>query len=263
MTIRLLQVDAFTGSPFAGNPAAVCLLEEARDEAWMQAVAQEMNLSETAYPVREGDAFQLRWFTPEVEVSLCGHATLATSHALWEEGIAAAGEPIRYRSASGPLTARKKGDLIVLDFPAEPDEPIPKPPAGLADALGITPEYVGYNGKDHIFLVDSADTVRKLDPDTIAMRNLCPRCVIVTAPGDGEFDFISRVFAPGAGIHEDPVTGAAHCCLGPFWARRTGKTKFKAFQASKRGGRLDVRVEGDRVFLGGRAVTVLRGELLV
>ncbi|MGD1147167.1 MAG: PhzF family phenazine biosynthesis protein [Thermoanaerobaculaceae bacterium] len=263
MGIRAFKVDSFTGAPFAGNPAGVCLLAEARDERWMQAVAREMNLSETAFLLPEGGGFRLRWFTPVAEVALCGHATLASAHVLWEEKILPPGETARFATRSGELRAARRAELIEMDFPAKPEQSA-EPPANLLRALGVTPSYLGRNQFDYIALLEDEAAVRAVAPDFAMLRTVEVRGVIVTAPAASpEYDFVSRFFAPKVGVDEDPVTGSAHCCLAPFWAARLGKTEMSAYQASARGGALSVRVAGDRVFLGGRAVTVLRGELLV
>ncbi len=260
MTIKIYQVDAFTEKPFSGNPAAVCLLPQAKDAAWMQAVAKEMNLSETAFLLKQEDGYKLRWFTPAVEVDLCGHATLASAHILWETGILHGGEEARFHTRSGWLTALSKGGEIELNFPAKTDAPADAP-SGLLDALKVQAKYIGKSKFDYLVQVDSEETVRGLKPDFASLKNIPVRGVIVTSkaatPG---YDFISRFFAPAAGVNEDPVTGSAHCTLGPFWSRQLGKSDFLAYQASERGGVLRVRVAGDRVFLGGKAVTVLRGE---
>jgi len=260
MGLRIIQVDAFTAEPFAGNPAAVCVLPALREEAWMQAVAREMNLSETAFLLRRDDGFSLRWFTPAVEVELCGHATLASAHVLWEEGHLPPGELARFHTRSGLLTAARAGDWIELDFPATPAEPA-EAPCGLVEALGGGAVWVGRNRFDYLVEVDSEDTVRRLRPDFGTLRQLPVRGVIVTARAR-DCDFVSRFFAPASGVDEDPVTGSSHCTLGPFWQPRLGKSEFVAYQASARGGVVRVRLAGDRVRLGGQAVTVLRGELL-
>jgi PhzF family phenazine biosynthesis protein len=260
MALSITQVDAFTDKPFAGNPAAVCLLPEEREASWMQAVALEMNLAETAFLVRRPDGFALRWFTPAVEVDLCGHATLASAHALWEEGHLRPGEQARFHTRSGLLTADQIGDWIELDFPAKPEQPA-LAPEGLEEALGAPPKYVGRNAFDYIVELDSEQTVRALTPNLALLAKLPVRGVIVTSRA-ANYDFVSRFFAPASGINEDPVTGSAHCCLGPFWRSRLNKTDFVAYQASPRGGVVRVRLEGDRVRLGGQAVTVLRGALL-
>jgi PhzF family phenazine biosynthesis protein len=263
MAPAIFQVDAFTAEPFAGNPAAVCLLDGPWDERWMQRVAREMNLSETAFLLRRGDDFDLRWFTPTVEVDLCGHATLASAHALWEGGYLEPKEQARFHTRSGLLIATRRDDGIELDFPAIPEEPA-EAPAGLAEALEISPMYVGRTRSDYLMEVDSEEIVRSLKPDFSRLEKLSIRGVIVTSrAASGGYDFVSRFFAPGAGIDEDPVTGAAHCCLGPYWRKRLGKDEFVAYQVSERGGVVRVRVDGDRVYLRGQAVTVLRGELLV
>ena len=261
MGLRISQVDAFSHQPFRGNPAAVCILPSAGDENWMRQVAQEMNLSETAFLYRQEDGFNLRWFTPAVEVDLCGHATLASAHVLWEEGHLEPQQVAHFHTRSGRLTAEQRGDWIELNFPQIREETAPAP-NGLAEALGGQFRYVGKNKFDYIVELESAEAVRKLSPDYSALRKMNIRGVIVTSRSDTpEYDFISRFFAPGSGIDEDPVTGSAHCCLGPFWRQRLGKSEFVAYQASARGGIVRVRLEGERVILGGQAVTVLRGEL--
>ena len=262
MGLAIYQVDAFADKPFAGNPAAVCIVPVARDETWMQNVAREMNLSETAFLHHEDDDWRLRWFTPVVEVALCGHATLASAHILWETHQLRAAETARFHTKSGLLTAHRNGSRIEMDFPAKIAEPAGAP-AGLADALGIKPVFVGRSAFDYLVEVDSPATLRAMKPNFTRLAELPVRGVIVTAHSDQpEFDFVSRFFAPASGVNEDPVTGSAHCTLGPFWQNRLNKSDFTAFQASARGGIVKVRVVGDRVFLGGQAVTVLRGELL-
>ena len=263
MPLTVTQVDAFTNKPFTGNPAAVCVLPVAADAAWMQRVAREMNLSETAFLVRRSNGeFDLRWFTPAVEVDLCGHATLASAHVLWEEGHLPADAPAVFHTRSGRLSATRRADWIEMDFPAEPAEPV-SAPTGLADALGAEPEWVGRNRFDYLVEVDAQATVARLAPDFAALKKLETRGIIVTARADAEeVDFVSRFFAPGTGVDEDPVTGSAHCCLGPFWQQRLGRDAFTARQVSERGGLVKVVVRGDRVLLLGQAVTVLRGELL-
>ncbi|OAI52913.1 oxidoreductase [Planctomycetaceae bacterium SCGC AG-212-F19] len=262
MNIPLFHVDAFTDKPFAGNPAAVCILTDQRPDAWMQQVGAEMNLSETAFVNKEANGFRLRWFTPKVEVDLCGHATLASAHVLWEEGYAKPAEIIRFHTRSGELTATRNAGVIELDFPLIPEEPAPEPP-GLADALGVPFKYVGKGRFDYLLEVDSEATLRKLAPNFRVLSNLTIRGVIVTSrSARPEFDFVSRFFAPGAGIDEDPVTGSAHCCLAAYWRKRLHKDSFVAYQASARGGVVLVRVNGDRAILGGQAVTVSKGSLL-
>jgi PhzF family phenazine biosynthesis protein len=257
--MRIFQVDAFAQRPFTGNPAAVCLLDEPRDDAWMQAVAAEMNLAETAFVERQGDGFDLRWFTPTTEVDLCGHATLAAAHVLWEQGETA--HRLRFRTRSGTLTAERADGLIHLDFPAEPARATDVPP-DLEHALGALPQWVGRNRFDYLVEVADVATVRSLAPDFRGLRRFPGRGFIVTAAGEEGCDFVSRFFAPGAGIDEDPVTGSAHCCLGPYWAARLGRSDLVGYQASPRGGYVGVHVAGERVVLSGPAVTVLRGELL-
>lgn len=261
--MKLFQVDAFTSEPFKGNPAAVCFLDGARDDRWMANVAAEMNLSETAFLLPADNGWSLRWFTPAVEVDLCGHATLASAHAIWSENISN-DAVLRFQTRSGVLTAERDGDFIELDFPAKCEEPIAAP-AGLLDALGTThATYVGRNQFDYIVELPSEDEVRSLRPDHAVLRQLPVRGVIVTSRANvGEYDFVSRFFAPGSGIDEDPVTGSSHCCLTPYWAQRLGRNELNAYQASPRGGAVRVRLDGHRVKLGGRAVTVLRGQLLV
>ena len=262
--MRLFQIDAFADAPFTGNPAAVCLLDGAGvEQKWMQDVAAEMNLSETAFVRREDGDWSLRWFSPTVEIALCGHATLATAHAMLEEGLLAAGDTAAFRTKSGVLTAKHEGELIELDFPATVAQPSP-PPDGLIEALGTQPVRVSLSQFDYLVEMANEDDVRSLTPDFAMLRRIQVRGVIVTSrastPG---FDFVSRFFAPGSGIDEDPVTGSAHCALAPYWAPRLGKTAFMAYQASPRGGVLRVTLAGDRVRMAGRAVTVLRGELRV
>jgi PhzF family phenazine biosynthesis protein len=264
MALRILQVDAFTSRPFAGNPAAVCILPEPRPDAWMQHVAEEMNLSETAFLVKQADGFNLRWFTPAVEVDLCGHATLASAHVLWETGALEPGEQARFHTRSGLLTADQRGDFIELDFPAMPEKESTVP-RGLMEALGVQPHYLGISRFDILVQVESEAVVRSVDPDFARLRQVSVRGVIVTARATSstEYDIVSRFFAPAVGIDEDPVTGSAHCCLAPFWARRLGKPDLVAYQASARGGVLRLGLRGARVLLGGQAVTVLEGELRV
>lgn len=263
MGVRIVQVDAFTNTPFAGNPAAVCVLPASPSENWMQQVAREMNLSETAFLTPNADGYNLRWFTPTVEVALCGHATVASAHVLWEDGHLSPNVQARFQTRSGVLLADKRGEWIELDFPATPAS-LAEAPAGLLDALGTEARFVGKNKFDYLVDVGSEEFLRNLRPDFTMLRKLPVRGVIVTARSEGpEFDFVSRFFAPGSGIDEDPVTGSAHCALGPYWADRLGKSQFTAYQASTRGGVVRVTVKGGRVLLGGQAVTVLRAELAV
>lgn len=272
--IPFVQVDAFTSEAFAGNPGAVCFLPGEREASWMQKVAREMNLAETAFlrPL-DGEGgrreFELRWFTPTVEIDLCGHGTLASAHALWESGRLAPGETARFHTRSGlltadPVDADNGGGWIQLNFPLTPNDPVPAPD-GLIDALGAgTPLYVGRSRFDYLVQVESETVLRGIAPDLRRLSAIEARGVIVTSrAANGDYDFVSRFFAPRVGIDEDPVTGSAHCTLADFWHRQLGKTRFLARQISPRGGVLRVGVEGDRVLLGGQAITVIRGELLV
>lgn len=264
MPIPLYQIDAFAGKPFGGNPAAVCLLPESKDEAWMQSVAAEMNLSETAFLVEQEDGYDLRWFTPKAEVKLCGHATLASAHALWSEGHLDKAESARFHTKSGLLTCTlDSSGWIQMDFPARQSEPV-APPDGLLEALGTEAVFVGRNADDYLVEVDLAETVYQLAPDFAHLAQVKTRGTVVTSRatnGDG-FDFVSRMFGPAVGINEDPVTGSAHCALTPYWVKKLGKTQMIGYQASERGGMVRVTLEGERVLLGGQAVTVLKGELL-
>ena len=268
MPIAITQVDAFTAEPFAGNPAAVCILDHLRADAWMQAVAMEMNLSETAFLCRapspeHPDDWQLRWFTPAAEVELCGHATLAAAHHLTEAGIVDPG-PIRFHTASGLLTAEVGPDgWVTLDMPALPVEPT-TPPGALLEAIGTEPVAVAKSRYDYLVELADAEAVRALEPDLLRLRSISSmRGLIVTAVGDGLFDIVSRFFAPGVGVDEDPVTGSAHCSLGPYWSDRLGTDELLAHQASARGGTVRVTTAGERVRLTGQAVTTLHGELTV
>jgi PhzF family phenazine biosynthesis protein len=252
-------VDAFAEQPFAGNPAAVCPLVGPATTAWMQRVAAEMNLSETAFVHAREGRWCLRWFTPTVEVDLCGHATMAAAHTLWETGRATPAEPLVFHTRSGALTVFSEGALCRMDFPALPVVPTPGP-ADLPEALGAVPMWVGTNGMDlFVELVDEG-SVRCLRPDLGRLSRYPVRGVIVTARS-ASVDFVSRFFAPASGVPEDPVTGSAHGALGPYWAEKLGRTELVGLQVSARGGRVQVGVRGDRVLLGGSAVTILRGEL--
>ena len=263
MGLSITQVDAFAEKPFSGNPAAVCLLDdERRDETWMQLVAREMNLSETAFLVRRDDGFGLRWFTPLVEVSLCGHATLASAHFLWEQRHVMPDQPARFFTRSGTLTAQKKGTAIEMDFPASPATSVSVLDE-LESALGIKARYAGRSDFDYLVEVENEEAVRSFKPDFEKISRLKARGVILTSRASGSgYDFVSRFFGPAVGIDEDPVTGSAHCCLGPFWKERLGRDDLLGFQASARGGFVRTRCAGDRVFISGHAVTVLRGELV-
>ena len=262
MGLGIVQVDAFASRPFSGNPAGVCVLPAPRDERWMQDVAAEMNLAETAFLHPENEGYRLRWFTPTVEMALCGHATLASAHVLWEEGRLPADRQARFHTQSGLLTADRRGEWIELDFPATPPAPAVAPP-GLAAALRVGTRWIGRSKFDYLVEVDSEDVVRGLKPDLAAVERVDARGIIVTSqattPG---FDFVSRFFAPQSGVPEDPVTGSAHCALAPYWCERLHRTALTGYQASPRGGVVRVRLAGDRVMLGGQAATVLRGELL-
>jgi PhzF family phenazine biosynthesis protein len=257
----MFVVDAFTDHPFAGNPAAVCLPEEERPDRWLQDVAREMNLSETAFLIPAEDGYQLRWFTPTVEVDLCGHATLASAHVLYETARLSPGSPARFHTRSGLLSATRKDTLIELDFPAEPVAPCATT-MDPAEILGVPAFLAGKNRMDFLVEVPDENALRELQPDFENLSRLPCRGMIVTCRAvGGEFDFLSRFFAPGAGINEDPVTGSAHCCLGPYWGKKLGKTVMTGFQASARGGVVRVEVAGARVRIGGSAVTMLKGEL--
>ena len=259
--IKCWQVDAFTDRPFAGNPAAVCWLDQEADATWMQQVAAEMNLSETAFVRPLGEGHELRWFTPAVEVDLCGHATLAAAHALWQSGMAPKGA-LRFHTRSGVLACTRVGDFIELDFPATPTAAM-APPAALVEALGVEPVFTGSSKFYLLVALASAAAVRSLRPDFRKLLDVPTLGVIATAASDDpKFDFISRFFAPALGVNEDPVCGSAHCCLTPYWAERLGKSQLTAYQASARGGVLRLKLDGDRVTLGGQAVTIWQGELV-
>jgi PhzF family phenazine biosynthesis protein len=322
----VLVVDAFTNEPFRGNPAGVVLLEKPRPDDWMQSFAAEMKHAETAFLVPEEGGFHLRWFTPVAEVDLCGHATLASAHALWETGTLEAGHEARFRTRSGLLTARQVRGGIEMDFPALPPRPVEdcdsEGGTGLVGAvvnkalsgavceaifrgLGARGRYVGWNGSDYLVELDSEEAVRALKPDFATLGSIGTRGVIATAvaantggsapansgepatakgggsatakgggssapngggsstPNGGGYDFISRFFAPAFGIDEDPVTGSAHCALGPYWGAKLGKDEIVGYQASPRGGTIAIKLRGDRVALVGRAVTILRGTIAV
>jgi PhzF family phenazine biosynthesis protein len=262
MGMTIYQVDSFTDKPFSGNPAGVCIMDELQDESWMQNVAREINLSETAFLHKQAEGYNLRWFTPAVEVELCGHATLASAHVLWEIGLLEQGDQAIFHTLSGLLAANQKGKWIEMNFPAKIEEPTIAP-AGLIEALGVPVKYVGKNQFDYLVEVESEDIVRNIKPDFGLLLSVAARGIIVTSLADSdEYNFVSRFFAPNVGVYEDPVTGSAHCCLSPFWSERLGKDELVGYQASARGGVVKVRYAGDRVYLGGQAVTVLRGELV-
>ncbi len=266
MSVEIVQVDAFTSRPFAGNPAAVCLLDTPRDETWLRLVAREMNLSETAFLWhQEGEHYHLRWFTPAAEVDLCGHATLASAHMLWEQGRAASHATLHFHTRSGLLSATRDGAWITLDFPATPAAPA-APPPDLLRALGdVVPTFVGRSTFDYLVELESEAIVRELQPDSSLLKRVAARGIILTSRADApEYQFVSRFFAPAIGIDEDPVTGSAHCCLAPHWCEQLGHDTLVGHQASTRGGRVRVtlRAAEQRVLLAGQAVTVLRAVLL-
>ncbi|MFH1701784.1 MAG: PhzF family phenazine biosynthesis protein [Candidatus Zixiibacteriota bacterium] len=260
MKQTIIQVDSFTEKPFAGNPAGVCLLDGPAEEGWMQSVANEMNLSETAFLYKKGDDYNLRWFTPAIEVKMCGHATLAAAYVLFNDNHVSFDRRITFHTLSGQLYASLNGEWIELNFPVRisKEEPVP---VGFEEALGFKPSYFAEAGEDCLAVCDSEETIRNLSPNISAIEKLSIRGLIVTARGSGEYDFISRFFAPAVGIPEDPVTGSAHCTLAPYWMNVLGKKEMIGYQASPRGGAVRVRVEDDRVVLAGKAVIVIRGEL--
>jgi len=263
MAQKIYTVDAFTNHPLKGNPAAVCLLHDARDDGSRRDVAREMNLSEKAFLEKRVDgSYTLRWFTPAVEVDLCGHATLASAHILWETAELSAGAEVVFHTRSGILSAARQGEWIEMDFPAEPETPSDAPEE-LLRALGVSARYTGRNRFDYLIEVDDENTVRKLIPDMTLLKKVDTRGVIVTSRSrSADYDFVSRFFAPAVGVDEDPVTGSSHCCLGPYWGGKLGKKALTAYQASSRGGILRVGLSDDRVLIGGQAVTVIRGEIL-
>jgi PhzF family phenazine biosynthesis protein len=264
MPVPFYWVDAFTDGPFSGNPAGVCILDAPAPVEWMQQVATEIGLSETAFVTPGRDTFLLRWFTPSAEVDLCGHATLATAHSLWHAGRLDPGHPARFGTRSGVLTAVRQrgpaGDLIWLDFPATPPEKT-TPPAGLLDALGLLrAEFVGRSRFDYVVEVDGEGAVRACRPDFKALGSVAARGVVITARAT-QYDFISRFFAPSVGVNEDPATGSSHCALAPYWAERLRKTELVAKQLSPRGGLLHLEVKGSRVHLGGQSHLLIEGSL--
>ena len=259
MRMPIFQIDAFTTRRFAGNPAAVIPMNRFLDDATLQAIAAENNLAETAFLVPEGGDYRLRWFTPTVEVPLCGHATLASAAAVMER-LEPGRDQVIFHTASGPLTVNRTNGGYVMDFPARPSEPVATPP-GLAQALGVVPVEVLSDTFNYIALLENAQLVRELAPDIAAIARMDRSGVVVTAPGDETYDFVSRYFAPAKGIPEDPVTGGAHCALAPYWSERLGKTAFRAYQASRRGGEITCRLAGDRVELEGSCVFYLEGEV--
>jgi len=259
--LRVTQIDAFTDVPFKGNAAAVCVLDEFPSDRWMQSLAAEINLSETAFLVRSGDRYRLRWFTPKLEVELCGHATLASAHYLWEAGDLPPSAPALFDTASGLLRAVMRGSWIEMDFPSEPPEPV-DPPTEILKALQIAPNFVGKNRFDYLIEVETEKEVRALRPDYALLAGSTARGVIVTSRSSCvDYSVVSRFFAPAVGIDEDPVTGSAHCCLGPYWAAKLQIDDIVGYQASERGGFVRMKMRGDRVDLVGQAVTVMRCEL--
>ena len=259
MRTRIFQVDAFASRRFEGNPAAVMPLDEFLSDKMLQAIAAENNLAETAFLVRDGADYRLRWFTPAIEVPLCGHATLASAAVVMER-LDEERNTVVFHTLSGPLTVNRTNTGYVMDFPARPSEPISNL-NGLADALGVVPVEVVANAFNYMALVESEQILRALVPDMAAVARIDRPGVIVTSPGNGAYDFFSRYFAPAKGIPEDPVTGAAHCMLAPYWAARLGRTEFRAYQASKRGGEIVCRLNGERVELEGTCVFYLEGEV--
>lgn len=262
MPVRIVTVDAFTNVAFAGNPAAVCVLQEPKPEEWMRNVAREMNLSETAFLLPHDDGYDLRWLTPAVEVDLCGHATVASAHVLWQDGHLPPGRQARFHTRSGLLLADQCGDWIELDFPIKIAS-VAEPPAELLPALGVHALAVAKNAFDYLVEVESEEILRGMTPDHSMLRKIPVRGVIATSRSStAGFDFISRFFAPGSGIDEDPVTGSSHTALGPYWGGKLGKSEMTGYQASARGGVVRVRLNSDRVVLGGQAVTVMQAQLL-
>jgi PhzF family phenazine biosynthesis protein len=263
---RIYQADAFTSEPFHGNPAAVCILNGPREDAWMQSVAMEMNLSETAFLTpRSPNRFDIRWMTPTVEVDLCGHATLASAHVLFEQGFADSHKPISFYSRSGPLSASLEEGSIELNFPAKQEHELVEPPGELLLSIPAEIAYIGKNDFDYLLELRDESTVRSIVPNFALMKKVGARGVVITSLADKgkDYDFVSRGFFPGSGIDEDPVTGSAHCMLGPYWMPRLRKTQLTGYQASARGGYVRLRTDGDRVRLYGNAVTIFKGELLV
>lgn len=264
MSVQFFQVDAFTIQPFKGNPAAVCLLNEPKEDEWLQQVAREMNVSETAFLIKREEGYSLRWFTPVAEVDLCGHATLASAHTLWENGFLNEEKEARFITKSGLLTAKQtSNNWIELNFPAEPVMETVAPP-GLLEGLGLGEvKFVGKNRMDYLVEAETEEEVKSLRPNWTLLEELGGRGIIVTSQSLGNsYDFISRAFFPAIGINEDPVTGSAHCGLGPYWETQLNKSNFYAYQASQRGGNLKVHVRDDRVLLSGQAVTVMKGDVI-
>ena len=260
--MKLYIVDAFTNKPYRGNPAAICLLDAEITDFRMQNIAAEMNLSETAFLYKQEEGYSLRWFTPESEVDLCGHATLASAHILWEEQISQ-DSVIRFATKSGTLLAAKRNNWIELDFPLEEEEPSMNTPQKLVDGLGADFLYIGKNRLDYIIELESEEKVHSLKPDFHLWKQVDARGVIVTSRSErNNVDFVSRCFYPRLGVNEDPVTGSAHCCLGPYWSKKLQKNALEALQLSKREGLLKLLIGEGRILISGQAVTVLKGELL-
>ncbi|MBP1748676.1 MAG: yddE [Deltaproteobacteria bacterium] len=261
--MKFFHVDSYTSRPFGGNPAGVCILTHPKVDSWMLNVAAEMNLSETAFIIRSANGYNLRWFTPKIEVELCGHGTLASAHIIWQEGLAREDEAILFQTKSGTLSCRRREASIAMDFPLLPEHQI-DPPERLARSLGISPVYVGARGQDILVDVGSEEAVKEIRPDYSLMLELPIRGVIVTGRAGGqEFDFVSRFFAPRVGINEDPATGWAHCCLASYWSKRLMKNDLVARQVSERGGVIGMRIQGGRVELSGEAITVMKGEIVI
>jgi predicted PhzF superfamily epimerase YddE/YHI9 len=260
--MQMYIVDAFADRAFTGNQAAVVLLTEEKDELWMQQVAGEMNLSETAFLVKQAKGYQLRWFTPTNEVDLCGHATLASAHILWTEGYMEGHEEISFHTKSGVLLAKQVNGFIELDFPLELEKECMAPDY-LLEGLGVTALYVGKNRMDYLVEVESEAMVKSLKPNFSLLERVECRGVIVTSKSDSQaYDFVSRCFYPATGVNEDPVTGSAHCCLGPYWQSKLMKTEMNAWQCSGRGGFLKLKITGDRILISGKAITTLRGNFI-
>jgi PhzF family phenazine biosynthesis protein len=258
--MTIYQIDAFTDRPFSGNPAAVCITPEPLDRELMQNIAAEMNVAETAFVCPAASGYSLRWFTPEVEVDLCGHATLAAAYVLWDRAYLRSGDTAVFQTKSGILKATTNGDWISMQFPREEDEPMKKSDL-LEDAIGAKAVYTGKNRMDYIVEVESEDLLTSIEPEPTKLEKIHTRGVIVTArSASPDFDFVSRFFSPATGVPEDPVTGSAHCCLGPYWQRKLNKDEFTAYQASRRGGVVKVRMSGDHVFLSGQAIHVFTAE---
>jgi len=261
MSLPIFQVDAFTSEVFKGNPAAVCILSQPEEAVWMQNVAREMNLSETAFVLPRKNGFSLRWFTPQVEVDLCGHATLSAAHVLWEAGYVSRNEKISFHTLSGKLIATGQKGWIELDFPSAPAVPADLSEEILA-ALGSVPQYILQSGEKWLLEYPEENDIYAISPDFAALKQRKGRGLIVTARSEKPgVDFISRYFAPWVGIDEDPVTGSAHTILGPYWGHKLRKNHLVACQVSARGGLLKVRISADRTYISGQAVTVFSGQL--